>query len=261
MSSNHEKIFTFYGDGTMEEGREVSSRNTALEFYYTKEHLDEYITKDKRVLEVGCATGYYGLHYADRCREYVGIDLNPSHITLFGEKIAERKLANVSCQVGDATNLENIPDGSFDVVLCLGPMYHLPPEEREIAFGECIRVCKANGILAFAYLCKVGAYAGACVLDDSYPSAKANEYVLQKGTDDVRPGLFYFTMPEEMERLAARHGLKKLKNLGTNFMLAMKIVDEMDDERFAFMKPLYDQMASHESCTGMGDHALLVCRK
>jgi ubiquinone/menaquinone biosynthesis C-methylase UbiE len=264
MSSNYDKILARYAQGKGEEGRESESRTNALEFYYTKKHLDGYITKDKRVLEVGCGTGYYGLYYADCCLEYVGIDLILQHIEIFNKKIAENKFANVSCQVGDATNLENIPDNWFDVVLCLGPMYHLPPDERNLVFAECNRVCKTDGIAAFAYITSVGTYAGSCVYDkwrEIYPNAKTTEFVFEQGTDDERPGLFYFTMPEEIETAAAKYGFTKIKNLGTNFQFAMKIVDDMSDERFELMKPIYDRMASHESCTGMSGHALLICKK
>jgi len=41
----------------------------------------------------------------------------------------------------------------------------------------------------------------------------------------------------------------------------MKIVNDMTDERYELMKPLYDQMCAYESCTGMADHALLICKK
>ena len=85
--------------------------------------------------------------------------------------------------------------------------------------------------------------------------------MFEQGTDDERPGLFYFTMPEEIETAAARHGLVKIKNRSTNFMFTMKLVNEMDDERFELMKPVYDKMTSYESCTGMSDHALMVCKK
>lgn len=264
MSSNKEKIFARYGDGKAEDGRETSSRTASLEFYYTKKHMDEFITKEKRILEIGCATGHYGMYYAERCLEYVGVDLFPPHIELFNQKIAENKLGNVSCQIGDALNLENIPNNAFDIVLCFGPMYHLPSDERELVFAECNRVCKPDGITAFAYITSVGTYAGVCVHDEwrfIYPNAETNEYVLEKGTDNDRPGLFYYTMPEDIEKAAERHGLKKIKNLGTNFQFTMKTVDDMSDERFELMKPIYDRMANYESCTGMSGHALLVCRK
>ena len=260
MSLNQTKLIEQYTSGN-EEARAVSSRTAGLEFYYTKKHLGGMIGKNDRVLEISCATGYYGLYYAEQCREYVGIDIVPKHIGLFREKIAARGLKNVSCQVGDGTDLKGIEDESFDVVLCLGPMYHLTEQERERVFEECARVCRRGGTAAFAYINRIGVYAGGCILDSRYPNERANRCVLENGTDDMRPELFFYTTPEEMERRAAAHGLKKLKNLGTDFFVTMGIVDSMDEEKFELMKPLYDEMTSHESCTGMANHALLICAK
>ncbi len=260
MSKNEKQLIEQYRLGN-EDGRAASSRSTNLEFHYTKKHLHGLIQKTDRVLEVGCATGYYGLYYAGSCQDYVGIDIVPEHIDLFRQKIAQRRLNNVSCRVGDATSLKGVGDNSFDVVLCLGPMYHLPPRERELVFAECARVCKQDGVLAFAYINKVGVYAGACILDSRYPNELANQCVLENGTDDLRPELFFYTTPEEMASRAASYGLHKIKNLGTDFFFLMNLVNEMNDEEFERMRPLYDQMTSYESCTGMSNHALLVCRK
>lgn len=266
MSSNKDKILAQYGDGLEEDGRAVVTRSSSLEFYYTKKHLEGIITKDSRVLEIGCATGHYGIYYASRCKEYVGIDIVQSHIEIFNKKISENKMENISCQIGDATNLTSISDNSFDVVLCLGPMYHLPPKEREFAFKEAIRVCKNGGVIAFAYINKIGAYAGACVYDDeyyrkTYPNENANNSILVNGTDDLKPDTFFFTTPEDMNITAEKYGLTKMKNLATEFYITMSIVNNMTDDQFELIRPLYEQMTSHESCTGMSNHALLVCRK
>lgn len=77
----------------------------------------------------------------------------------------------------------------------------------------------------------------------------------------MAPDLFFFTMPEEIEADAEEYGFSKIKNLGTDFLLTMSIVESMDDEKFHLFRPLLDQMASYESCTGMINHALLICRK
>lgn len=260
MSCNEQKILEQY-HLVKEEERACSSRSSALEFHYTKRHLEGLIKKGDRVLEVGCATGYYGFYYADKCREYCGVDIVPEHIDLFKQKIAENKIANLSCQLGDATCLKGIEDGSFDVVLCLGPMYHLPAEERERVFAECARVCKKEGVAAFAYINKTGVYAGGCIMDSRYPNEQANRCVLENGTDDIRPETFFYTMPEEMNRTAEKYGFSKIKNLGTDFFIMMNLVNSMSDEQFTCMRPLYDQMTAYESCTGMANHALLVCRK
>lgn len=130
MTDNKEKVLAHYEDYTHkvgEDNRATASRSTSIEFHYTKIILDKFIRKDSRILEVGCGTGYYGMYYADKCKEYVGVDLFPHHIEIFQQKIHESKKNNLSCVVGDATNLEGIENNSFDVVLCLGPMYHLPP--------------------------------------------------------------------------------------------------------------------------------------
>ena len=72
---------------------------------------------------------------------------------------------NVRAQLGDATALTEVAGGSFDVVLCLGPMYHLPDRERELVFAQCRRILRPGGIAAFAYVNKVGVYAGGCIHD------------------------------------------------------------------------------------------------
>lgn len=260
MATNSNIIIAQYNLGK-EDKRATLSRTESLEFHYTKKHLEGLISKADRVLEVGCATGHYGFYYADKCKEYCGVDIVPKHIDIFKEKISESQIKNISCQVGDATNLYGIEDNSFDVVLCLGPMYHLPPHERELVLAECTRVCKDGGIVVFAYINKIGVYAGGCIVDSNYPNQQANKFVLEQGTDDIRPDIFFFTTPEEMNIAISKYGLSKIKNLGTDFFITMNIVNKMTDEEFEIMRPLYDQMTSFESCTGMSNHALLICRK
>jgi len=78
-----DKVIARYEDYTTragEDSRATSSRSASLEFHYTKKILDSFICRDSRILEVGCGTGYYGFHYADKCKEYLGIDLFPHHI-------------------------------------------------------------------------------------------------------------------------------------------------------------------------------------
>lgn len=266
MPTNADKVLSYYDDYTSragEDNRSTSSRSDGLEFHYTKKAMTDHITTNSRVFEVGCGTGYYGMYFSDKCKEYVGIDLFPQHIDIFKRKIEEHGLSNLSCSVGDATKLEDIENNSFDVVCCFGPLYHLPIEQRELVLAECSRVCKPGGIIAFAYINKIGVYVGVCVHDElreSYPSRKANDTVLTLGiNDDDAP--FYFTTPEEMEGMATRHGLSKIRNMGTDFLITMSVVNKMDDDKFALFMELADEMVKHESCTGMSNHALLICKK
>ena len=263
MASSQEKILSYYNSYN-EDNRENESRAAGLEFHYTKKLLSEYITPEARVIELGCATGYYGMLFADKCAEYTGVDLSPANIAIFREKITTERKENVHALVGDATALTGFYDNSFSVVLCLGPMYHLPKEERLKVFDECCRVARPGAILAFAYINGLGAYVAACVHDklrSTYPNTETNYNVLMLGTDDQLPGVFFFTSPEEMEHDAKLSNLEVIKNHGVNFHFAACAVDVMNDEQFQCYMELIDKMSESSSCTGLSAHALLICRK
>jgi ubiquinone/menaquinone biosynthesis C-methylase UbiE len=260
MASNEQQIIDRY-TSRAEDGRADVSRAWGLEFHYTKKLTNDYIHPDSHVLELGCATGYYGLHYADKCAHYTGIDIVPEHIALFRKKIAENGLQNITTEVGDATAL-TLPDNSFDVVLCLGPMYHLPPEEREKVFRESKRVCKPGGILAYAYISPIGAYMkGMMLAPTMYPSMQANEFVLRQRRDDRMPDLFFYAMPEDMRSEAEKHDLTVLRNAGINFTSSENMINSMSEEQFAAFMEISDEMVEHESCAGLSIHCLLVGRK
>lgn len=263
MASNRGKIISLYSDGG-EDNRAAESRATGLEFHYTKKLLSEYIDSESKVIEIGCATGYYGMFFADKCAHYTGIDISPENIMVYQDKIDKNGILNICAAVGDATDLNEVSDNSFDVVLCLGPMYHLPQEERMKVFSQCYRVAHKGAILAFSYINRLGIYAGACVNDkwrDRYPNAKTSKYVFEFNTDDERPEVFFFTSPEEMEYDAKQKNLKILKNCGLDFFFASCAIDMMNEEQFSCYMEIADRMSNSPSCTGLSNHALLICRK
>lgn len=49
--------------------------------------------------------------------------------------------------------------------------------------------------------------------------------------------------------------------MGTDFFVIMNVVDNMNDERFKLFIELSDEMLNYESCIGMSNHVLLICRK
>jgi SAM-dependent methyltransferase len=262
MSSNKNLIYDNYSNKS-EEQRASASRAAGLEFHFTKKLLDEFVTKQSRVIEIGCGTGYYGIYLYDKSKEYIGVDLTPENIELFNEKIEKKKIKNITTMVGDAANLLGINENEFDVVLVFGPMYHLPPEERDMAFEESKRICKRDGIIMFAYQSKLGAYLQAGILSypNHYPNKKTNEFVLIKETDDERPGLFYFTTPEKIKNCAKLHGLEVIKNVGVNFVFNKEQINNMDDVKFDCWLEFSEYLCNDESCTGLSNHSIIICKK
>jgi len=262
MSSNEKEIIEKYTNYN-EDARATLSRADGLEFHFTKKVLDKYIYHEQSVIEIGCATGYYGMYLADKCRSYTGVDLVPAHIELFNEKIRKADIKNIKTLVGDATNLSNIQNEEYDIVLVFGPMYHLPPEERDLVFIEAKRICKNDGILLFSYVNKLGAYLqdGILSFPDIYPNPITSECILEKGINDISTEPFFFTTPEEISEVAKKHGLKILRNIGVNFWFNKELINNMDEAKFRCWLEFSEHMCESESCTGLSTHALLVCRK
>lgn len=261
MPSDRDKIISLYSSG-MEDGRADRSRSTGLEFHYTEKFLRPLLFPQARVVELGCGTGYYGFRFAGSCAEYVGVDLTPKNIELFREKIAASGLKNLYAEMGDAADLSGMAAGSFDVVFCLGPMYHLARWERTHVFRECRRIAKDGAAVVFSYINRLGVYAGACANWPSvYPNRKTNEAVLVHGTDDDRPDVFYYTSPAEMASDAAAHGLTAVRHYGLDFFFEACAVDGMTDEQFSCYRELSDRMCEDPFSVGLANHALLVCRK
>lgn len=261
MRDYKDKVLQKYADG-LEPRRAELAGAYGLEFHYTKKLLAPYITPETTVVELGCGGGYYGLHFAPRCMRYLGIDLSPVNIDAFQKSIAESGLTNVSAQVGDATALTEIPDSAFDVVLCLGPMYHLNRTDRQACMRECKRICKPGGIIAMAFINKTGAIAkfGGAVGWDKVLTPEIGHFVLDLGTDDVNTDIFYFTMPEELAADAADAGLEVRTMAGLDFLLFEDTIEKLTDAQRKVLFHALDIMHESPACTGLANHAMLVCR-
>lgn len=259
---NKEKIINAYASGN-EINRAKESGQYGMEFINTINILNNYISKDKRVVELGCGGGYYATHFAKSCREYVGIDLSPVNINVFQKLITENGYDNVRAEVGDATDLYNVEDNSFDVVLCLGPMYHLNSEGRSKCMAECARICKPGGTIAIAFINKTGVIAKfAPVMGwDNVLTAKIDDHVLTKGIDDVNPDIFFYTMPEEMIAEASKAGLTYERVAGLDFLLMDNVIEQFSEEQRKVWFHYADLVVSSEYCAGLANHALLICRK
>lgn len=262
MQNYKDKVLQKYADGGEARRAELAGPY-GLEFHYTKKLLAPYLTPEKTVVELGCGGGYYGLHFGPRCKSYLGIDLSPVNIDIFQAAISEAGLTNVSAQVGDATALTELPDNAFDVVLCLGPMYHLNRADRNICMEECKRICKPGGIIALAFLNKTGAMAkfGHSMGWDKVLTPEIGHFVLELGTDDVNPDIFYFTMPEELTEDAKLAGLEAITMAGLDFLFFEDTIEQMPEAQRTVLFHTLDMMHASPSCTGLANHAMLLCKK
>ena len=140
-------VITDYYDRAPEEAR-LEQGPFQLEEARTRELIQRFAPPPPgTVVDVGGAAGAYALWLAEAGYSVHLVDPVPRLVAKAQQRsdVAERPLR--SCRVGDARALE-MPGDSADMVLLLGPLYHLTdPAARARALHEAVRVLKPGGWL------------------------------------------------------------------------------------------------------------------
>ena len=122
------------------------------EFATTTYILDKYIREGFHILDVGAGTGAYSLYYAEKGCSVVAIDAVPKYIEILRSKLQSQPSLDIQAHVADVRDLSLPLTASFDVVLFMGPIYHIPKQDLRHCFDTCLRVLKKGGIFAASYV-------------------------------------------------------------------------------------------------------------
>jgi ubiquinone/menaquinone biosynthesis C-methylase UbiE len=101
------------------------------------------ISKGMRVLDLACGDGTTALPAARRGAEVLGVDIASNLVRAGNERARNEGLTNVSFQEGDASDLAQLDDDSFDLVISVfGAMF--APKPFDVA-KEMVRVTRPGG--------------------------------------------------------------------------------------------------------------------
>jgi SAM-dependent methyltransferase len=105
---------------------------------------DLAITDDMRVLDLGCGDGTTALPAGRLGADVLGVDIAANLVAAGNARAAAAGLGdNLRFQEGDASDLGDLPDDSFDLVVSIfGAMF--APRPRDVA-KEMVRVAKPGG--------------------------------------------------------------------------------------------------------------------
>src|SRR5437870_6974860 len=82
------------------------------------------------VLDLGCGDGTTALPAAKLGADVLGVDIASNLVAAGNRRAKEMGLANCRFQEGDATNLRELPDQSFDLVISIfGAMFAPKPHD------------------------------------------------------------------------------------------------------------------------------------
>ena len=244
-----------------------------LEGIRTKEIISRFLSKKTmNIADIGGGAGFYAFWLQASGHNVSLIDLSPRNIELANEYSQQTGIQLTKCQTGDATNLD-IPDEQFDMVLLLGPFYHLiKKEERVKALAEAKRILKPKGFVLSAVISRYASlfdgFKRDLIIDDQFEKIlidDLNTGIHLNKTDN--PEYFttaYFHTPAEIKKEIIESGLQFEK------LIAVEsfgwIVDNFNEKSqdIVYMKKLHkiiNMVETNDDLIAMSQHIIAVARK
>lgn len=261
----HPSILGHYNTG-IELGRFVAYAGGRLEFARTKSMLNELLPSAGRVLDIGGGPGTYATWLADRGLDVELFDVVPLHV----EQALETSHGRFSAEVSDARSIPR-PDNYADVVLLLGPLYHLlDADQRQQALREARRLLRPGGLLVAAAIGRLAWFLDATrsnlILEPTVRDSVRSTVATGISSHAPGPEAFYayFHRPQELLAELTDAGFDQVRVLaveGLGYLLGDldQRLDDFDQQSalFELLTDLQEEPGSVES----SPHLLAIAHK
>jgi len=261
LNKNENYIIEFY-NRTNEDER-FNSKAIKVEFLTTMKYIHTNLKRKMKILEIGAGTGAYSIPLAKEGYDVTAIELVEKKLNILKDK--SQNLSNLHAFQGNALNLSNFENHSFDMVLVLGPMYHLFTKNEQIkAILEAIRVCKKGGFLMFAYLTH-----STIVWD--YGIIHQNISLMTKTLLDktgriksVPKEIFNSFFVEDFNKLFKKTRTRFIKNVALDsvaYSLGKEFIEKLDEEQYQNYINWHYNTCERLDQLGLSSHILYICKK
>lgn len=251
-----------------EENRLTTNNARKIEFITTTKILDELIPSKCKILDCAAGTGVYAFWLAEKGHDVTATDITPRHVNIMNQTLAKTK-HSMRTAVLDATDMSIFEDETFDVVINMGPFYHLITEEqREKCLSECYRVLKKGGLLVTAYIPKYYVFQYVAMSDEQYLDHALAKQLVETGVlrhDDEKCFWTdtYYSSKEEMEAFYNRHKLKIVDHFAQDGLapLLHEKVDNWNEEQFKIWCDYHYSICRENSVLGSSNHVVIIGEK
>lgn len=255
-------------ENSREENRLASNNARRIEFITTTRIFDELIKEKATILDCAAGTGIYAFYLADKGHQVTATDITPRHIDYINHKLEEKEY-QMKTALLDATDMRMFADESFDVVLNMGPFYHLLTEEqRTRCMAESLRVLKKGGLLFTAYIPRYYVFQYVAMSDSKYLDMRLARQLIETGVlrqEDEKCFWTdtYYAAKEEMEQMYLKNSVEIIDHFTQDGMtpaFAAK-VDEWDERQFKIWCDYHYSVCREESLLGASNHVIIVGKK
>ena len=260
---NTQKILhEFYS--SIEEEKRLLSQHGNIEFVVTTKYIDKYLKYNDRILEIGCGTGRYSLHYARKNYQVDAIELVAEHLNVLNKN--KQPNDDICALLGNALDLSRYSDETFDITLLLGPMYHLFTREDKLrCLSEAVRVTKKSGIIFIAYCQFDAAMMQTGFIKNMYNYLTENQLLNETAYIPISNpiGIFELYRKEQIDALNSSFDIERLHYIGTDMFTHYyeKEIDEMDAELYKKYIAYTLSICENQSIVGVSNHTLDIIRK
>ena len=213
MGDDVSDIARFYDSAGFEEDSRLDQHQ--LERDATLRYFEEYLPPSSNILEIGAATGWYTVWLARHGHRVTAVDLSGNLTEECKKRVSKQGLeASVDCFVADAHDLSSLPQGMYDAVLLMGPLYHLIlREDRVRALRESYDRLKPGGIFFSALISRYGLIADLLRHKPEWvENHKEVRSVIEQGhnTENLREGGWrgYYAMIEVLGPFTRKSGCR-----------------------------------------------------
>ena len=254
-----------YYENYREEDRVTTNNARKIEFLTTISKLDELLKGSLNILDCAAGTGAYSFHLAEKGHKLTATDITPRHINIIDEQLKNKAYSMVT-KVLDATDMKCFTDDSFDVVLNMGPFYHLTNStSRNKCLNESVRVLKKGGYLITAYIPRLYLNQMVVMSNDKYLDEKLLSQIRDTGVlrhDD--PNCFwtdtYYSSYDEMQKIYIDNGMECIDHFAQDGLapLFYNKVDQWSEEQFETWFKYHLSVCSDKSIINMSNHVIIV---
>jgi 2-polyprenyl-3-methyl-5-hydroxy-6-metoxy-1,4-benzoquinol methylase len=232
------------------------SKAARVEFITTVKYIEKYLKPGMRILDIGAGAGEYSLYFANKGYRVNAVELADKNVEEFRKKITH----NIDLKQGNALDLSDFEEETFDIVLLFGPLYHLHDEkDRNTAIREAKRVMKKDGILFVAFINNDMIPYTEWGYDPEYLTTGAYD----KETFKVEDFPFVFFNLNQCREMLINNGLNLIHQVAADGMseLLAERINRLDDagyEQYLKMHLFYCEKPEH---LGKTNHFLFVGKK